>query len=85
MPHNNLRVVHGYLGQYDEQCDEFLEALRLKPQLPYLLIWKDERQDSEIREAVRLAHCGFSDLVELKRSDDPFTDLVCHLAPSIEH
>jgi eukaryotic-like serine/threonine-protein kinase len=31
VPHNNLGVVYGYLGQYDKQRDEFLEALRLKP------------------------------------------------------
>jgi hypothetical protein len=37
--------------------------------IPYLLVWKDERHDGEIKEAVRLAHVGFSDLVELKRTD----------------
>jgi eukaryotic-like serine/threonine-protein kinase len=31
VPHNNLGVVDGYLGKYDKQRDEFLEALRLKP------------------------------------------------------
>jgi len=31
VPHNNLGVIYGYLGRYDKQRDEFLEALRLKP------------------------------------------------------
>jgi eukaryotic-like serine/threonine-protein kinase len=31
VPHNNLGVIYGHLGQYDKQRDEFLEALRLKP------------------------------------------------------
>src|SRR5208283_3260448 len=43
--------------------------------IPYLLVWKDERHDGEITEAVRLAHGGFSDLVELKRSDESTTVL----------
>lgn len=43
--------------------------------IPYLLIWKDERHDGEIKEAVRLADGGFSDLVELKRSDESITVL----------
>src|SRR5580704_10261168 len=38
--------------------------------IPYLLVWKDERHDGKIMEAVRLAHGGFSDLVELKRTDE---------------
>ena len=43
--------------------------------IPYLLVWKDERHDGEIKEAVRLADGGFSDLVELKRSDESTTVL----------
>jgi hypothetical protein len=42
--------------------------------IPYLLIWKDER-DGEIKEAVRLSHGGFCDLVELKRTDESTTVL----------
>jgi eukaryotic-like serine/threonine-protein kinase len=34
VPHNNLGVIYGYLGQYEKQCDEFLEAIRLKPDSP---------------------------------------------------
>jgi hypothetical protein len=40
---------------------------------PHLLVWKDEKHDGEIMEAVRLAHGGFSDLVELKRTDGSTT------------
>ena len=36
----------------------------------YLLVWKDERHDGEIKEVVRLADGGFPDLVELKRTDE---------------
>jgi hypothetical protein len=43
--------------------------------IPYLLVWKDERHDGEIREAVRLVRGGFSDLVELKRADESTTVL----------
>jgi hypothetical protein len=43
--------------------------------IPYLLVWKDERHDGEIKETVRLAHGGFSDLVELKRTDESTTVL----------
>ena len=43
--------------------------------IPYLLVWKDERHDGKIMEAVRLAHGGFSDLVELKRTDESTTVL----------
>jgi hypothetical protein len=43
--------------------------------IPYLLVWKDERHDGKIMEAVRLAHGGFSDLVELKRTDGSTTIL----------
>jgi hypothetical protein len=43
--------------------------------IPYLLVWKDERHGGEIKEAVRLAHSGFSDLVELKRTDESTTVL----------
>ena len=35
--------------------------------IPYLLVWKDDRHDGKIMEVVRLAHGGFSNLVELKR------------------
>ena len=31
VPHNNLGVIYGHLGQYDKQRDEFLEADRLNP------------------------------------------------------
>jgi len=31
VPHNNLGVIYGQLGQYDRQLEEFLEALRLNP------------------------------------------------------
>ncbi|HYL45978.1 MAG TPA: tetratricopeptide repeat protein [Candidatus Limnocylindrales bacterium] len=34
VPHNNLGVIYGYLGQYEKQRDEFLEAIRLKPDSP---------------------------------------------------
>jgi tetratricopeptide (TPR) repeat protein len=34
VPHNNLGVIYGYLGQYDKQRDEFLEAIRLKQDSP---------------------------------------------------
>jgi len=34
VPHNNLGVIYGHLGRYEQQCDEFLEALRLKPDSP---------------------------------------------------
>jgi hypothetical protein len=39
--------------------------------IPYLLIWKDER-DGEIKEAVRLARCvgALDGYVELKRNDE---------------
>ena len=37
VPHNNLGVVDGYVGKYDKQRDEFLEALRLKPDSA--LVW----------------------------------------------
>jgi hypothetical protein len=43
--------------------------------IPYLLIWKDERHSGDIMEAVRLAHGGFSDHVELKRTDGSATVL----------
>jgi hypothetical protein len=43
--------------------------------IPYLLVWKDDRHDGKIMEAVRLAHGGFSDLVELKRADESTTVL----------
>jgi hypothetical protein len=43
--------------------------------IPYLLIWKDDRHDGKIMEAVRLAHGGFSNLVELKRTDESTTVL----------
>jgi hypothetical protein len=43
--------------------------------IPYLLVWKDERDGGAIKEAVRLAHGGFSDLVELKRTDESTTVL----------
>src|SRR5260370_2891453 len=43
--------------------------------IPYLLVWKDDRHDGKVMEAVRLAHfvaCGreSTDCVELKRTDD---------------
>jgi tetratricopeptide (TPR) repeat protein len=34
VPHNNLGVIYGHLGQYEKQRVEFLEALRLKPDSP---------------------------------------------------
>jgi eukaryotic-like serine/threonine-protein kinase len=34
VPHNNLGVIYGHLGQYEKQLVEFLEALRLKPDSP---------------------------------------------------
>jgi tetratricopeptide (TPR) repeat protein len=34
VPHNNLGVIYGHLGQYEKQRDEFLEALRIKPDSP---------------------------------------------------
>jgi hypothetical protein len=37
-------------------------------EIPYLLVWKDDRHDSEIREAVRLARV-MSRHVELKRNN----------------
>jgi hypothetical protein len=48
--------------------------------IPYLLVWKDERHDGKIMEAVRLAHfiaCGreANDCVELKRTDGSATVL----------
>src|SRR6266567_3995283 len=48
--------------------------------IPYLLVWKDERHDGKIMEAVRLAHftaCGreANDYVELKRTDESTTTL----------
>jgi hypothetical protein len=43
--------------------------------IPYLLVWKDEIHDGKIMEVVRLAHGGFSDLVELKRADESTTAL----------
>jgi hypothetical protein len=43
--------------------------------IPYLLVWKDERHDGKIMEAVRLAHGGFSGPVELKRTDESTTVL----------
>jgi hypothetical protein len=43
--------------------------------IPYLLVWKDEKHDGEIMEAVRLAHGGFANLVEMKRSDGSTTVL----------
>ena len=44
------------------------------PKIPYLLIWKGER-DGGIKEAVRLADGGFFGLVELKRTDESTTVL----------
>jgi hypothetical protein len=50
--------------------------------IPYLLVWKDERHDGEIKEAVRLAHCvdphdsrATNNHVELKRTDGSLTVL----------
>jgi hypothetical protein len=45
--------------------------------IPYLLVWKDENHDGEIREAVRLARFvgTFDDHVELKRADGSRTIL----------
>jgi len=48
--------------------------------IPYLLVWKDDRHDCKIMEVVRLAHyvaCGreASDCVELKRTDESTTVL----------
>ena len=50
--------------------------------IPYLLIWKDERHDGEIKEAVRLARyvdphdaCAENNHVELKRTDGSTTIL----------
>jgi hypothetical protein len=48
--------------------------------IPYLLVWKDDRHDGKIMEAVRLAHftaCGreANDYVELKRTDGSTTVL----------
>jgi hypothetical protein len=48
--------------------------------IPYLLVWKDERHDGKIIEAVRLAHfiaCGreANHCVELKRTDESTTIL----------
>src|SRR4029077_1330103 len=43
--------------------------------IPYLLVWKDDIHDGKIMEVVRLAHGGFSDLVELKRADESTTVL----------
>jgi hypothetical protein len=45
--------------------------------IPYLLVWKDERHDGEIKEAVRLACCvgPNSSHVELKRTDESTTVL----------
>src|SRR5713226_5326041 len=48
--------------------------------IPYLLVWKDDRHDGKIMEAVRLAHfiaCGRegNDCVELKRTDGNTTIL----------
>lgn len=39
--------------------------------IPYLLAWKDERHDGQIKEAVRLARCAgaLDGYVELKRTD----------------
>jgi hypothetical protein len=56
--------------------------------VPYLLVWKDERHDGQMKEAVRLAHfiaCGreSNDYVELKRTDGTATVLriVWHMLP----
>jgi hypothetical protein len=45
--------------------------------IPYLLVWKDERHDPEIKEAVRLTcHAdGYSGYVQLKRTDASTTVL----------
>jgi hypothetical protein len=50
--------------------------------IPYLLVWKDERHDGKIMEAVRLARLEpierpswFNDYVELKRTDESTTVL----------
>jgi len=48
--------------------------------IPYLLVWKDDRHEGKIMEAVRLAHftaCGreANDYVELKRTDEGTTVL----------
>jgi hypothetical protein len=46
--------------------------------IPYLLVWKDDRHDSKIMEAVRLACCVAHDSwghVELKRTDESTTVL----------
>lgn len=45
--------------------------------IPYLLVWKDERHDDEIMEAVRLARFvgTFDDHVELKRTNGSTTVL----------
>jgi hypothetical protein len=48
--------------------------------IPYLLVWKDDRHDGKIMEAVRLAHftaCGRegNDYAELKRTDGTITFL----------
>jgi hypothetical protein len=50
--------------------------------IPYLLVWKDERHDGKIMEAVRLARLEpierpswFDDYVELKRTDESTTVL----------
>ena len=48
--------------------------------IPYLLVWKEDRHDGKIMEAVRLAHftaCGreANDYVELKRTDESTTVL----------
>lgn len=50
--------------------------------IPYLLVWKDERHDGEIMEAVRLARfvepsnsCVTDNYVELKRTDGSATVL----------
>ena len=45
--------------------------------IPYLLVWKDERHDGEIKEAVRLACCvgALDGYVELKRFNESTTVL----------
>ena len=54
-------------------------------EIPYLLVWKDDRHDGEIREAVRLA-CVMGRHVELKRNngDRSVLRLVWRMLPKNE-
>jgi hypothetical protein len=52
------------------------EASQRSAQNLYLLVWKDERHDGKITEAVRLARYeGDDNYVEIKRTDGDYTVL----------